>query len=97
MIVGIVVPWYFFSGFIAQHGLALDGFLAALYANDAAGGFSSDIFISATVFWVWSYCDGQKLKVQHWWLVLPATLFVGLSMALPLYLLMRHTKAELEH
>ncbi len=95
MIVGTVTPWYFFSGFIAENGAGLGGFIGAMYANSAAGGAVSDLFLSAAVFWVWSYADAKKQNVRNWWLVIPATLAVGLSLALPYYLWMRAgTKQE---
>jgi len=88
-VLGTIIPWYFFSMFIAENGVGLSSFFAALYANGAAGGFSSDIFISAAAFWVWSFYDSKKEGVSGWWVMIPATLLVGLSLALPLYLYKR--------
>ena len=88
-ILGVVIPWYFFGQFFAQNGLDISAFWAGLFVNGAAGGFSADIFLTATVFWVWSYRDARAIKVTAWWTVIPATFFVGLSLALPLYLLLR--------
>lgn len=89
MIIGTVVPWYFFSGFIAENGAGLAGFADALYMNGAAGGAVSDLLLSSAVFWVWSFADARKHGVGNWWLVIPATLAVGLSLGMPLYLWMR--------
>lgn len=88
-IVGTVIPWLFFTSFIATEGVDLSLFITSLFVNGAAGGFSADILISATVFWVWSYHDAQQNNIQRWWIVVPGTLFVGLSLALPLYFYMR--------
>lgn len=88
-ILGTVIPWLFFTQFIAAEGLDLSLFISSLFVNGAAGGFSADILISATVFWVWSYNDAQTNSIQRWWIVLPATMLVGLSLAFPLYLYMR--------
>ena len=89
MIAGTLVPWLFFGRFVADNGLDLPGFVAGLFANGAAGGFSSDVVISALVFWVWSYGDARRNGITRWWLVLPATALVGLSLSLPFYLWMR--------
>lgn len=89
MVIGTVLPWYFFSGYIAANGAGLADFLGSMYANGAAGGAVTDLFVSAAVFWVWSFGDAKRAGVAHWWLVVPATLAVGLSLALPLYLWMR--------
>ncbi|RIV80189.1 DUF2834 domain-containing protein [Aurantiacibacter xanthus] len=55
----------------------------------ASAGLSTDVLISIAVFWVWSRIDAQRHSVRNWWLVLPAGAFVGLSLALPLYLYFR--------
>ncbi len=88
-VIGTVVPWLFFGSFFAQHGFALPLFLQSLFANGPAGGFSADVLISILVFWVWSWRDARSHQVQRWWLVLPASFFVGLSLSLPLYLYLR--------
>jgi hypothetical protein len=46
-IVGAVVPYGFFFGFIAAEGLNLSGFVSALFANGPAGGFTADLLISS--------------------------------------------------
>ena len=89
-IFGILVPWFFFARFFAAEGLNVPLFVQSLFVNSAAAGFVADVLLSAVVFLVWSYSDAQKLGVGRWWLVLPASFLVGLSLALPLYLYMRH-------
>ncbi|MDM7850152.1 DUF2834 domain-containing protein [Pseudochrobactrum kiredjianiae] len=88
-IIGTLVPWLFFGSFFALNGLDIPLFLQSLFANGAAGGFSADVLITIVVFWIWSWRDAAKNNVTHWWLVLPASCFVGLSLALPLYLYLR--------
>lgn len=88
-VVGTVVPWLFFGSFLDAEGLDLVGFVEALFANGAAGGFSADLLITAVVFWVWAGRDSLEHGVERWWIVVPATVLVGLSLAFPLYLLLR--------
>jgi hypothetical protein len=88
-VMGTVVPWLFFGSFFALHGPDIPLFLQSLFANGAAGGFSADVLISIFVFWVWSWRDARERNVARWWLVLPASFFIGLSLALPLYLYLR--------
>ena len=88
-VVGTVVPWFFFGLFISSNGIDLPGFVAALFATTPAGGFTSDLLLTTLVFWVWSYLDARERQVPNWWLAVPAVLFVGLSLALPLYLYQR--------
>lgn len=89
MVIGTIGPWYFFGNFIGANGVDLMAFLSALFTNGAAGGAMTDLLISALIFWVWSYADAREKGVANWWLLVPATLAVGLSLALPLYLRMR--------
>lgn len=88
-ILGTLLPWSFFGMFIHTHGVDLSLFVKGLYANNAAGGFTTDVLLSLLVFWVWSYKDAKEHHVKHWWLVVPAAFTVGLSLAMPLYLAMR--------
>ncbi len=89
-IIGTVIPWYFFATFFATEGFNIPLFIQSLFANGAAGGFVADVLISIVVFLVWSYVDARKLGIGRWWLVLPATFLVGLSLSLPLYLYIRY-------
>ncbi len=91
-VIGTIVPWLFFGTFFAANGPDLIAFGQSLFANGAAGGFSADVLITIGVFWVWSFLDARQHGIQQWWYVLPASFFVGLSLALPLYLYMRAGK-----
>ena len=91
MVVGTVVPWVFFGGFFATEGLDLPLFVTSLFRGGAAAGFTADVLLSIVVFPVWSSTDAQRLGVRRWWLVVPASCLVGLSLSLPLYLYLRET------
>lgn len=88
-VVGTVIPWLFFGSFFVQHGLAIPLFAQSLFANGPAAGFSADVLISILIFWVWSWRDARRHCPDRWWMILPASFFVGLSLALPLYLYLR--------
>ena len=89
MIVGTLVPWLFFGQFFSENGINIFLFIKSLFVNGAAGGFTADIIISIFVFWIWSFVDARKNNVQNWWLILPTSCFVGLSLSLPLYLFLK--------
>ena len=88
-VVGAVVPWLFFGSFFFENGPDAPLFLRSLFANGAAGGFTADVLLSIAVFLVWSWRDASRNHVSRWWLVLPASCLVGLSISLPLYLYLR--------
>jgi hypothetical protein len=45
--------------------------------------------LSSVIFLSWSRREARDKKIDGWWLVLVSNLVVGLSLALPLYLLKR--------
>jgi hypothetical protein len=93
-ILGAVVPYYFFFQFTQANGVDIVGFISAVFANGAAGGFSADLFISSFVFWVFMF---QQMKTQQGpkpWLFIVFNLAIGLSCALPAYLYVRETQTS---
>jgi hypothetical protein len=88
-VAGTVLPYVFFGGFVAQNGWNLQRFIAGLFANGAAAGFTADLLISSVAFWCFMYFETRTRPVKAWWLAIVANLLVGLSLALPLFLLLR--------
>lgn len=84
-IIGAVVPYIFFVQFFGEAGIDLFAFIAALFANGAAGGFSADLLISSFVFWFFMF-NQQKDSGPKPWLFIALNLTIGLSCALPAYL-----------
>lgn len=84
-VLGAALPWSFFARFFAAEGLAGD-FLGALFANGAAGGFTSDLLVSSLVFWVFLFPEARRVGVGAPWAFVVVNLLIGLSCALPLFL-----------
>ncbi len=82
-IVGAAVPYLFFFFFAREHGLALGGFVQAVFANNAASMFAADLLISSAVFWLFM----TTRRGPKPWLFVFLNLFIGLSCALPAYLM----------
>lgn len=83
-ILGAVVPYLFFGQFFAAGG-GLGDFIAALFANPAAGGFTADLLIASLVFWIAMFTQRSKGGPPAWPFIL-LNLTIGLSCALPGYL-----------
>ena len=92
-ILGTILPFISFGGFIAANGLDLIGFANGTVANGAAAGFTIDLFISSFVFWVFMFSDAPKRGINNLWIYIACNLLVGLSLALPLYLYVREGKS----
>ena len=85
-IVGAVVPYVFFIQHFAATGFGLADFVAALFVNPAASGFTADLLISSLVFWSFMfYRHGDGKGARPLWFVI-INLTIGLSCALPAYL-----------
>jgi hypothetical protein len=93
-VLGFVVPYYYFARFLSTNGLNLSLIVEQLFANDISTAFAIDLFIAAIAFWVFLVHEGPRLAIRYWWLCIPATLLVGLSFSLPLFLWMREAALE---
>lgn len=90
-IAGAVVPYVFFVNFFLSEGVALPTFLAGLFANGAAGGFTADVLISSAVFWRYLISN----KSSRIWVYIILNLTIGLSCALPYYLYVTEKNADI--
>lgn len=88
-VAGTVLPYVFFVDYFQTHGIGLASFVAGLFANGAAGGFSADLLVSSFVFWGFLWQDHARAGVRHPGLYVLLNLAIGLSCALPLYLFFR--------
>ena len=92
--VGWVLPYYFFVSFLVEHGLDLGLLFDQLFANDISTFFATDLAITAIVFWVFLYREKQRWQMENWWVFIVATLTIGPSFALPLFLYFRQSRME---
>ena len=88
-IAGFVVPYYFFLSFLLANGLDLQLFFDQLFATDISTFFAVDLIITAIVFLAFSFQESKRLQMGYWWGYAAATLLVGPSFALPLFLYFR--------
>ncbi len=87
--VGAVWPMAHFLAYLTAEGGSLPGMFALWTANDAVTGLALDLMIAATALIVW--CLAETMARRNWiaLVTIPATLFVGVSFGLPLYLFLR--------
>lgn len=88
-LLGAVAPYAFFLPFFQEHGVSLPKFLSSLFVNGAAGGFTTDLFISSFVFWLFMFSEHRRSKGPSPYLYLLLNLTIGLSCAFPAYLFAR--------
>lgn len=93
-IIGVVVPWFFLLGFLEESKPTVSVFFSSIFANSVASAVAADLVISAMVFFTFVYIEGRRLNMKRLWVFVPATLFVGLSFGLPLFLYFRAKHIE---
>jgi len=86
-VLGTVLPLAQFVPWLAAHGLDMRLFAEQLFANRIGGFFAMDVLVSAIVVIV--LVRGEGRDVPGGWLAIPATLLVGVSCGLPLFLMLR--------
>ena len=93
-ILGFIAPYYFFFQLPAENGFNLPSLIQPFFANNFMKGAAMDLTISVIVFWFFMFVEANKLQMKNAWVYLLATLLVGLSFALPLFLYFRERKLE---
>jgi hypothetical protein len=88
-IVGVIIPWFFLVGWLGEPNPSITGFFISIFANKVASSVAADLLISALVFFIFVYVEGRRLRMKRLWVFVPATLCVGLSFGLPLFLYFR--------
>ena len=93
-VIGTVVPYASFVPWVIDHGFDVSRMVEELFANRISAFFGLDVVISTIVFWVFVSWEGPRVGLTHLWAPVVASLTVGVSSALPLFLLMREIRLE---
>jgi hypothetical protein len=95
-LLGVVLPYSQFVPWVLSHGLDMRLFVAELFANRISGFFAMDVIVSTAVLWSFVAREGRRLGVRHLWAPIVASLTVGVSLGLPLFLYLRQDRLERE-
>lgn len=93
-ILGTILPYSQFIPFVVEHGLNLQLFVEQLFANRISSFFGMDLIVSSLVLWTFAFLEGSQLKMKNLWVYVISNLLVGVSLGLPLFLLMRQRQIE---
>ena len=93
-VIGLVAPYFFLFKFVSANGLNMSMLVQQLFTNDISTFFAVDLLISIVVFWIYMVNEATNVHMKNWWLYILASLTVGLSFALPLFLYFRERKLE---
>ena len=94
-LLGLVLPYsQFIPWIIEHHALNISMFMHDLFANRIAAFFALDVIISAIVLLSFIQSEGQRLRMRFLWLPMLATVFVGVSLGLSLFLYLRQLELD---
>ncbi len=95
-ILGTLLPLSQFAPWIFENGIDVPLFFQDLFLTKISGFFAMDVIVSAVVLFVFIFTEGRRLEIPNLWLPVVATLSVGVSLGLPLFLYMRQSRIETE-
>ncbi len=93
-ILGTVLPYSQFVPFLVEHGLNLQLFFEQLFVNRISSFFTMALIVSSLVLWAFVFWEGSRLGMKNLWVYIASNLVVGVSLGLPLFLLMRQRQLE---
>ena len=85
-VLGAVLPYSAFVPWLIDHGPDVSLFVESLFANRISAFFGLDVIVSALVLWLFIGTEGKRKGVRHLWAPILASLTVGVSLGLPLFL-----------
>lgn len=86
---GALLPYAFLAGFLLAPGATPAAFVHGMFANPVAAAFSVDLLLSGLVFIAFVLDEAPRLGMGRPWAYVLATLLVGPSFSLPLFLWQR--------
>ncbi len=91
---GLLLPYWQFVPWLFEHGLNLSLFWRQLFVNRISAFFGMDVLVSAVALIIFTRVESRRLGIGRRWPPVLATLLVGVSLGLPLFLYMREVQIE---
>jgi hypothetical protein len=91
---GAILPYTLFVPWLMEHGLDIPLFFEELFSTRIGGLSGLDVLVSGVTLFVFIWVEGKRLQMERLWLPVVATLGVGVSFGLPLFLYMRQCRQD---
>ena len=86
---GTLLPLSAFIPWFVEYGFDPTAFFRELFSTRIGSFFGWDVIISALVLSVFILHEGRRERMRHLWAPIVATLLIGVSCGLPLFLALR--------
>ncbi|AOT08112.1 DUF2834 domain-containing protein [Pseudoalteromonas luteoviolacea] len=93
-ILGTILPYSVFLPWLAESGPNVFLLYTQISTNPLSSVAWLDVIVSAFVLVTFIIYEGRQLKINRLWLPILSTFIVGVSLGLPLFLLMRELHLE---
>jgi len=93
-VLGALLPLSQFVPWVIENGLNMPLFFQELFSTKIGGFFGMDVIVSAVILFVFIFAEGRRLQIPNLWFPVVATLSIGVSLGLPLFLYMRQSQLE---
>jgi len=93
-IIGTILPWSQFAPWLLENNLNLVLLFQEAFSERIAAFAWLDVIVSAVVVMLFVVVEGRRIGVRHLWAPFVAMMVVGVSLALPLFLLLRQIRME---
>lgn len=93
-VAGVVLPYAAFVPWLFDHGVDPVAFVEEAVELRIGLFAWLDVLVSAVVLLQFAAVEGARLRIPRLWMVTAATLLVGVSFGLPLFLLLRERALE---
>lgn len=93
-VLGTALPLSQFGPWLMENGLAVPLLLSEAFGSRIAAFAWLDVIVSAVVVLVFVVVEGRREGIPHLWVPFVAMFTVGVSLALPLFLLQREVTRQ---
>jgi hypothetical protein len=93
-LLGTALPYWQLLPWVMEHGLNLSLLCQELFATRIGAFFGLDVIVSGVVLFIFIFSETRRITVPLVWLPVVATLLVGVSLGLPLFLFLRQRQLD---
>jgi hypothetical protein len=93
-LLGTLVPYAQILPWLRRNGLDLPLLLRELFATPVSAFFGWDVIVAAVALLVFVVVETRRRRIALGWIAIPATLLIGVSAGLPLFLYLRQRQRD---
>ncbi len=91
---GTILPWTPFVAWLSENGFNLPLAFLEISQSQMSAFAWLDVLLSACTLLVLIISEKHRYSIRYWWVPIVATLTIGVSLGLPLFLLLREIQLD---